>query len=72
MCDDELTLVGMEDGVVRVIRNERPSRGDRGIREDEERSTVFTLDCRTSHVQYRHRGQWRRSVLEQVDRHKRV
>ena len=50
VCDDELTLVGMEDGVVKVIRNERPSIG--GIREEEESSTVFTLDCRTSQVQY--------------------
>ena len=50
VCDDELTLVGMEDGLVKVIRNERPSRGDRGQRRDkEESSAVFTLDCRTSH-----------------------
>ena len=47
--DDELTLVGMEGGLVKVIRNERPSRGDRGLRRDkEEGSTVFTLDCGTS------------------------
>ena len=26
VCDDELTLVGMEDGLVKVIHNERPSR----------------------------------------------
>ena len=50
VCDDELTLVGMEDGVVKVIRNERPSRGERGKREEEESSTVFTLDCRNSHL----------------------
>ena len=50
VCDDELTLVGMEDGLVKVIRNERPSRGDRGQKRDkEESSAVFTLDCRTSH-----------------------
>ena len=47
--DDELTLVGMKNGLVKVIRNERPSRGDRGLRRDqEEGSTVFTLDCGTS------------------------
>ena len=51
VCDDELTLVGMEEGVVKVIRNERPSRGERGIREGEESSTVFTLDCRPDHLQ---------------------
>ena len=76
VCDDELTLVGMEDGVVKVIRNERPSIGDSGKRDkEEESSTVFTLDCRTSHLQADSpvlawergdcdRGQWRCSVLE--------
>ena len=49
VCDDELTLVGMEDGLVKVIRNERPSRGERRTRDEEESSTVFTLDCRTNH-----------------------
>ena len=51
VCDDELTLVGMEDGLVKVIRNERPStRGERGKRDNkEESSTVFTLNCRTNH-----------------------
>jgi len=49
VCDDELTLVAMYDGVVKVIRNKRPSKRDRGIREGEESSTVFTLDCSTSH-----------------------
>ena len=51
VCDDELTLVGMEDGLVKVIRNERPStRGELRNRDNkEEISTVFTLDCRTNH-----------------------
>ena len=48
VCDDELTLVGMKDGHVKVIRNERPTRNEGGPRGEEECSTVFTLDCRTS------------------------
>ena len=52
VCDNELTLVGMEDGMVKVIRNERPSRGERGERDGDQSSTVFTLDCRPK---YQHR-----------------
>ena len=53
VADDELTLVGMADGYVKVIRNERPSRGGRGQRDEEEGSTVFTLDCRTPGYPFR-------------------
>ena len=52
MCDDELTLVGMEGGKVRVVRNNLPAAGERvrtGREEEKECSIVSTLDCRHKH-----------------------
>ena len=50
MCDDELTLVGMEGGKVKVLRNNFPPTGER-VRSgrEEECSIVSTLDCRHKH-----------------------
>ena len=36
VCEEELTLVQIEDGLVKVIRNEKPSKADRGLRKYKE------------------------------------
>ena len=48
VCDNELTLVGMEEGKVRVLRNDVPAIGGKVSGEDA-CSTVATLDCWRRH-----------------------
>ena len=48
VCDNELTLVGMEEGKVRVLRNDVPAIGGK-VSGVDACSTVATLDCWRRH-----------------------
>ena len=50
VCDDEVTLLSMDDGRLKVLRNARPSgRGKKRAKSEEENFTLFELDCRDQH-----------------------